>query len=249
MERNKNIVVNIPADGLEEEVIRRTDLSEETYKQLVKAYIKEFAEDTACGRMFFNVCYKRSVVHSNTADTYLYNIVRDDNGFPILDGEGNLVKELSPEVTVSPLNRGYRKMLERDIDIIKMAVTEAKACGMEAWLSVRMNDHHYPDDRGFNSSFAYDRAETLGVQGIGIEGARQYMDYTKPAVQNYYKNYIQELCENYDIDGIELDFLRSCPVMSVVNEENIRVMNGYVSSIKEVANIAAGRSGKTWDWL
>jgi len=71
--RNKNVVVNIPSDGLEEEVIRTMDADVEVYRRNVKRYISEFLQDTVCGRMFFNVCYKRSVVHSNVADTFLYN--------------------------------------------------------------------------------------------------------------------------------------------------------------------------------
>ena len=95
--RNKNLVINIPSDGLEEEVITSTDLSEEEYRQNVKRYIGEFLDDTPCGRMFFNVCYKRSIVHSNTADTYLYNIKRGEDGLPILDENENPSKEISKE--------------------------------------------------------------------------------------------------------------------------------------------------------
>jgi len=237
--RNKNLVINIPSDGLEEEVITSTDLSEEEYRQNVKRYIGEFLDDTHCGRMFFNVCYKRSVVHSDTADTYLYNIKRGEDGLPILDENENPSKEISQEIDFATLNRGYREMLKRNIDIIHMAVDEAKSYDTEAWFSVRMNDHHYSDDPGFNSSFAFDRAEELGVNG-----SRTYIDYTKIPVQNYYKNYIKELCQNYDIDGIELDFLRSCPVMSEVNEQNTKLLTQYVASVKSVVDEVANKKGR-----
>ena len=50
MIRNKNVVVNIPSDGLEEEVIRTVDADVEVYRQSVKRYISEFLKDTACGK-------------------------------------------------------------------------------------------------------------------------------------------------------------------------------------------------------
>ena len=219
--RNKNVVVNIASDGLEEEVVRTVDADESVYHENVKRYISEFLQNTVCGRMFFNVCYKRSVVHSDVADTVLYNVEYDELG--------RLKKTEAHPSTISPLNRGYREMLRRNIDIIRMAVEECKGYGVEGWLSVRMNDHHYPDDRGFNSTMGYDRAEELGVNG-----SRTYLDFTKSEVQAYYKAYIKELCENYDIDRIELDFLRSCPVMSDVTKENAGIINGFVSELREI---------------
>ena len=127
----------------------------------------------------------------------------------------------------SPINTKWRCMLERNIDIFEMAVTETKNYAAEAWFSVRMNDHHYSDDPGFNSALSYERADTLG-----IDGSRVYLDYTKKEVRNCYREYISELCRNYDIDGIELDFLRSCPVMSCVNEENMRLLTQFIAEVK-----------------
>lgn len=219
--RNKNVVINIASDGIEEEVVRDLKAEEDVYRQRVKNYISEFLQDTVCGRMFFNVCYKRSVVHSDVADTVLYDIGYDESG--------NVKKTEAHQSTASPLNRGYREMLRRDIDIIRMAVEECRSHGAEGWFSVRMNDHHYPDDRGFNSTLGYDCAEELGVNG-----SRTYLNFTKDRVQRYYKAYIQELCENYEIDGIELDFLRSCPIMEDVTAENIEKINSFVRELREI---------------
>ncbi len=221
MNRNKNVVINIPSDGLEAAVIRRTDAPEDEYRENSRQYIAEFLDETVCGRMFFNVCYKRSIVHSNVADTYLYNIERDEMG--------KVIKTESCPCDISPLNGKFREMLKRNIDIVKMALDECKRRGAEGWFSVRMNDHHYPDDRGFNSTMGYDRAEELGVNG-----SRTYLDFTKDEVQEYYKAYITELCENYDIDGIELDFLRSCPIMSKVDASNMARINNFVKELREI---------------
>ena len=239
MERNKNLVINIPAEGIEEEVIRDFTLTKEEYRLGIERYFSEFLSNTPCGTVFLNICYKRSIVPSNTADTYLYNIVRGEDGLPILDEEGNVRKEISPEITISNLNRAYREMEKRGIDPIAMAVDIIRSYGCQVWFSVRMNDHHYPADRGFNSSFAYDRAEE-----VGVGGSKTHIDYTKTPVQNYYRNYIKELCTNYDIDGIELDYLRSCPVMEEPTEENMELLNCYVASVSNVVKTIAKAKGK-----
>ena len=83
------------------------------------------------------------------------------------------------------------KWKKRGIDPIAMAIDIIKSHGCQLWFSVRMNDHHYPADRGFNSSFAYDRAEE-----IGVGGSKTHIDYTKTPVQNYYRNYIKERRRN-----------------------------------------------------
>ncbi len=239
MERNQNLVLNIPSDGIEEEVIRGFELSKEGYQERLKNYLATFLKDTPVGKVLVNVCYKRSVVPSDVADTYLYNILRDENGYPLLDEKGNLQKEISPELTQTELNRGFREMQKRNIDIIGMAVEEIKRYGAKAWFSVRMNDHHFPNDPGFNSSLSYERAEELGVNG-----GRRNLDYTKAPVSNYYRNYIEEICRNYDVDGIELDFLRSCPVMGEVTEENKNLLTEYVAAVSAIVRKIGKEKGK-----
>ena len=219
--RNKNVVVNIASDGLEEEIIGTVDSDVSVYHKRIKRYISEFLHDTVCGRIFFNVCYKRSVVHSDVVDTVLYNVERDE--------AGNVKKTEVATSEVSPLNKGYREMLRRNIDIIQMALEECRNYGVEVWLSVRMNDHHFPNDRSFNSTMGYDKADSLGVNG-----SRTYLDFTKKEVQSYYKAYIKELCERYVINGIELDFLRSCPIMSESTPENIKNINSFVGELREI---------------
>ena len=183
--RNKNVVINIPADGLAQEICGDGDYSYAGCMKKIKRYIREFLFETPCGRIFLNICYKRSVVPSDTADSYLFDVTRDDNGLPLYDLNGNVIKTLSKKMTYTDLNHEYRELEKRGINIIEMAVEEIKKYNVEVWFSLRMNDHHFPDDKGFNSSFSYDRASR-----IGVKGSRLALDYTNNSVQNYYRNYI-----------------------------------------------------------
>ena len=237
--RNMNVCVNIAADGFEGEIIKSTTARPSVYAENVKAYVARYLEGTNVGRMMYNVSYRRSVVDSDTVDSMLYNVARDADGFLIRDASGKTKKTLSPEPT-APMLKLYRTMMEREIDIFAMAVAETHTYEAEAWFSIRMNDHHYTDDPGFNTSFSYDTPEVSGIGGL-----RRSMDFTKPAVQAYYKEYVRELCEKYDIDGIELDFLRSCPIMSTVNDENRENLNEYIASLRAVIDEVAKEKGKT----
>ena len=238
LRRNKNVVVNVAGDGFEDTVITKLDESVEFYEEMTEKYISYLFDDTPVGRAFYNVCYKRSCVLSEVADTYLYNIKRGEDGLPVLDENGKAVKEYLTNERLPSVNGKFRIMQQNNIDIIKMALDATKKRGIECWFSFRMNDHHCPDDPMFNSSFHYDNAKEIGVFGSNV-----FIDYTKKAVRNYYKNYIKELCENYDIDGIEFDFLRSCPIMTDVSDENIEIVNEFLRELREIINDIAKNKG------
>lgn len=239
MKKNKNVVVNLPCDGLENAVITSADETTEYYEKMTDKYIGDMYDDTPVGRVFFNVNYKRSCVPSETADSYLYNIKRGEDGLPIKDENGNSVKISLADEPMPTFNGKFRIMQQRNIDFINMTINAIKKRDMECWFSVRMNDHHNGDNPYNNSSFLYDNSEKLGVNG-----SKTFIDHTKEPVRNYYKNYIKELCENYDIDGIEFDFLRSCPIMAVVCNENVKLINDYVKELKAIVNEAAKKKNK-----
>lgn len=236
--RNPNLALNIGADGINNFVAFDTTKTEDEYKALADNYVATFLEDTQVGKIMINPNYKRTIIDSDVVDSILYNVELNEDGTPKKDANGNSIKTVSQLAQVPWLN-SFRAMIERNIDVVDMVIASTKKHGAEAWLSIRMNDHHYPDDPGFNSSLCWNRASEVGVNGSKI-----FMDYTNKVVQNYYKGYICELCENYDIDGIELDILRSAPYMSTVNSANITKLNSYIRELRETINEVAAIKGK-----
>jgi len=99
-----------------------------------------------------------------------------------------------------------------------------------------MDDHHDINDPGLNSSFSYDNFERTSIDGDG-----ERLDYCKEEVRNYYGRFILELCHKYDIDGIEFDYLRTCPIMSCVNDETTNTLTEYMRSLKEEAEKIANK--------
>ena len=165
------VCVNIAADGIESEMIKSACLDSSAYRMCVKKYVLGYLDGTNVRRMFYNVAYRSSVVDSDTVDSMLYNVARDEDGFLIRDASDNTQKSVAPE-SKAPMLKLDRTMIERGIDIFKMAVEETHAYGAEAWFSIRMNGHHYIDDPGFNTSFSYDTPALSG-----IDGSRRSMDF------------------------------------------------------------------------
>ena len=236
IERNPNVYLNIPADGLEYAVITDFEVSADEYRENIRKYLKVYLDNTPVGTVLFNVFYRRSVVDSDCVDSMYYNIKLDENLSPFSDENGKPVKTVSPE-SDNPFTKGYRYTIKRGIDVIGMAIEEAKKYGARVLLSVRMDDHHDIQDPGLNSSFSYDNMVRTSIDADG-----ERLDYCREEVRSYYGRYIIELCKNYDIDGIEFDYLRTCPIMSVVNEETTATLTGYMRSLKEEADKIEGKN-------
>ena len=77
------VCVNIAADGFECEIIKSALLDSSAYRMCVKKYVLSYLDGTNVRRMFYNVAYRRSVVDSDTVDSMLYNVARDEDGFLI----------------------------------------------------------------------------------------------------------------------------------------------------------------------
>jgi len=144
------------------------------------------------------------------ADTIFYNMViglglcRYDTkvgGEPFLTNEKPFDTNLTKE------------FLEQGTDGLKMAVNYCKKNNIEIFVSIRMNDTHDGSPRYGHllmPKWKKDHPElALGVLGKKQKyGRHTAMDYEHQEVRDMAFNICQELCQNYDVDGIELDFLR-----------------------------------------
>lgn len=70
-----------------------------------------------------------------------------------------------------------------------------------------------------------------------------------PEVRQHKLDFITEICENYDIDGIELDFTRHKWLFAkdYPGDARLKIMTGYIRSVRGVLDRTAG-AGKT-RWL
>lgn len=107
---------------------------------------------------------------------------------------------------------------EAGLDPLQLMVEFGKKHNIEIFSSIRMNDTHDASGKNYgpvlfkNSGFKQKHSELLLGEISKKEqtknGAWSAANYAEPKVRATMLAYIREACENYDIDGIELDFFR-----------------------------------------
>lgn len=152
-------------------------------------------------------------------------------------------------------------MLDRYLDLREQGVDWlahiARACrrrGVAPWVSVRMNDAHGANN--WEKSFMNcppQKDPRLRLQGRPInprQPPERYLtvcNYTHPEVRDYNFAVIEELVEDYDYEGLELDWLRTplCCDPPATAEE-IETMTDWHRQIRELTRRREQRTGRPY---
>ena len=152
---------------------------------------------------------------------------------------------------VDPRNSVHSYLLKGG-DVLGAFTTRCRERGLAPFISLRLNDAHHLSHVGTPNN-------TRGVHAIcrfyaehpeyridPKDGGRGVQNWAIPAVRAYKFALIQEICENYDIDGLELDFMRHPQFFRLAEttlSERIDIINGFVQKVRELLNRTA-RSGQ-----
>ncbi len=119
---------------------------------------------------------------------------------------------------MAPQSRAhYRKMVEsmlalnrQGVDYPARVIARCRYNKISPWISLRMNDIHNNDElqHPIHSSFWKNHHECWRVSDRKIDYYDRALDYSHESVRNRYMGLIRETLERYDIDGLELDFMR-----------------------------------------
>ena len=124
------------------------------------------------------------------------------------------------EVLEDPAHRRYAENVRRLIDEcggpLTAMVDLCHQAGIDIFPSVRMNSHYASDPSSPNSGrFRNEHPERLIGQSNEVFpvgsmrwGIRTGLDYTYQEVRAHMAAVINELFESFDVDGVELDFMR-----------------------------------------
>ncbi len=140
---------------------------------------------------------------------------------------------------VLPQNHA-RALIDQGRDNLTLVIDFCRAHDLEVFWSIRMNDVHdcwYPR---MLSAFKQNHPDLLlwrpgdrGRPGDGMVEPHMYataVDYGRPEVRDHYFDIIRDVCERYDIDGVELDFLRN-PIYFRPNMEGRAVTAGHLDTM------------------
>ncbi len=142
------------------------------------------------------------------------------------------------------------ELIERGTCPLKAHVEFARENGMEIFLSKRMNDTHDANAHEMSRFKKENPQYMLGTEeDRPPHGAWTAVDYAEPAVRDFVYDYLEEVCRNFEIDGIELDFFRH-PVFfrhrpgEPVSRRELDMMTGLIRRIREMTEEVGREKGR-----
>ena len=139
-------------------------------------------------------------------------------------------------------------------DPVRLFVERCRQKGLAPFISLRMNDCHYlhlvNDKENFTQSaneaicrFYAEHPDWWLSTTIWKNG----MDWTVPEVRDYRFALIEELCNNYDIDGLEMDFMRFPNYFreAVPYDERAGIMAAFIARVRTALDKRA-RGKRRW---
>ncbi len=106
-------------------------------------------------------------------------------------------------------------LIRQGSDTLKAVTDFAHRHGMESFWSMRMNDTHDVEHRPERPYFLFpqlkvDHPEWLVGDPVKRTpyGRWSSVDYARPEIRELAFRYVEEVCRNYEVDGVELDFFR-----------------------------------------
>lgn len=137
-----------------------------------------------------------------------------------------------------------RAVHDEGIDYPARVIARCRHRQISPWITLRMNDCHCNDipDHPFHGSFWKNNPQLRRQNTTGYFAT--CLDYAQPVVRDYFKALIQETLERYDVDGLELDFMREPYVFSPGSElQNAKVLTAWMREIRGLVDQAATRRG------
>ncbi|MBQ6163293.1 MAG: hypothetical protein IJK23_02330 [Clostridia bacterium] len=137
---------------------------------------------------------------------------------------------------------------EQHIDVFAKWIDKCREVGIRPWLSLRMNDRH---DWDFETSELRGDLFYLARENgwmIGDEYGQfiNCLDYRVPEVREIMLDYTREQLLRYDVDGIELDFMRELFCFDYLHEDTdeiVGIMNDYMRRTAEIVEEAEAKWG------
>ncbi len=126
---------------------------------------------------------------------------------------------------------------EHGLDVYDIWFKRIRKLGLSGWLSVRMNDAHEPEKEAsfLRSDFHYLAKQQDMFIGQEYGYFRKCFDYAKPLVRHMMLAYIAEQLDRYDVDGLELDWLREIYCFDYLKYDNAcEIMNEFMRDVKKI---------------
>ena len=152
-----------------------------------------------------------------------------------------------PRADLAGYRKGVGNMLathEQGVDYPARVIGRCRQRGVSPWISLRMNDCHYNDipTHPFHGRFWKENPGFIRQNCSGYYAT--CLDYARPEVRDYFMALIEETLERYDIDGLELDFMREPYLFSADKEkEGSPILTQWMRDVRKQVSAAAAKRG------
>ena len=143
-------------------------------------------------------------------------------------------------------------LISQGHDPLTLICDRCHELGVDAWLSMRFNDVHHcrtpAHEQGAQLSSIYVERPHLRM-GVGHGWKREFAsrmwNYLNPEVRDHVYALLREAYLEYDVDGVELDFLRHPYLVPKAKlDEGRDVLNGFVKRLRSLADEAAEKKAR-----
>ena len=139
-------------------------------------------------------------------------------------------------------------------DLVDVFVRRCRLRGQAPFVSIRLNDAHYKEYVNAKKGDPISLYSSQGISqfyernpqwrlGDNLKDWMQFgMNWAVPEVRAHKFSFIQELCENYDIEGVELDFMRYFSYFrreQTTSAERRRIMTEFVAQVRALLDRTA----------
>ena len=153
-------------------------------------------------------------------------------------------------------NNKTADFIAQGTDPLEIVVEFCHANGIEVFWSMRMNDVH--DAWGaWYSPFLFPplkKAHPEYLMGTEedrpVNGGWTAVDFGHEEIRDLAFRFFEEVCQNYDVDGVQLDFMRHLAYFKAhanggsVGEEELGMMTGLLARIRRMADEVGAKRGR-----
>ncbi len=194
---------------------------------------------------------------SRTLPTIIDNYRRDDREFFRGHAEGMGLQGDKLDEYLSHCVKFYNNYLdftEAGIDWLQEVSLACRRHAVMPWLSVRMNDMHGADNPAGSfinwPGFADERLRLRGARLNPAKGTKAYwqaLNYECAEVRAYMRAMIHEVVNDYDYEGLELDWLRNPHCCEPgASETTVRLMTAWIEEIRALTQARARATGRPY---
>lgn len=222
---NKLLIVNQAADAIVLGLNLPTPLGKGAKKEMAEKALNRLVdqyEGTRVSHLFWNTCYQRAAYASDVWASYL-------------DLE-------DPEKLAVKWPRLYYLLHKLGInDVFELLITRSRDRGISPWVSLRMNDMHYNEDPNLMNPFWNEHPEYWILKKPGFDNG---FNFTIDDVQTHYLKIIRESFFRWDVDGVELDWMRFPNLFRAGGLATGRsAITELMRKVRVIADEAAGHHG------